>query len=259
MVVGIITLITILFGPGSMDLFFVQNIDKGVKEYVIEKDRQKEILADLKETEKSLKAYNKERKSDISGFQDMNKSRLSTEEDFNLYFLEVQSARESMQNKTIDNRISILNKIEQSEWDSIVASSKSYVDEINEKAQKKADKKKGKSDKKLFDECRTSILENVTAEDKQKEIIIGLDVLTASFIELVINLESISVNDNPEIVRKDASKEELLELAKEVNDIRLLVYQELVVFHMIVKENTNQEEWDKVMKVFNKELAITNH
>ena len=43
MIVGIITILTMLFGPGAVDMFFMPDFDKGVKEYVIEKERKKDV------------------------------------------------------------------------------------------------------------------------------------------------------------------------------------------------------------------------
>ncbi len=40
MIVGTIALLTLLFG-GGLDFFFIDNLEKGVKEYVIEKDGEK--------------------------------------------------------------------------------------------------------------------------------------------------------------------------------------------------------------------------
>ena len=48
MIVGTIALISLLFGSGAFDVFFLPNFEKGVKEYVIGKERQKEITSDLK-------------------------------------------------------------------------------------------------------------------------------------------------------------------------------------------------------------------
>jgi len=39
--------------------------------------------------------------------------------------------------------------------------------------------------------------------------------------------------------------------------MRRLIFDELIDFHMLVKENTTIAEWDKIMKAFNKELSIT--
>ena len=61
MIIGIITALTILFGSGAFEVFFLPNFEKGVKEYVIEKERQKEITSDLKQVKGISKEYYKKR------------------------------------------------------------------------------------------------------------------------------------------------------------------------------------------------------
>lgn len=46
MIVGIVALFTVLFFGGVQEYFFIEKLEKGVKKFVIEKDRSKEILAD---------------------------------------------------------------------------------------------------------------------------------------------------------------------------------------------------------------------
>ncbi len=259
MVVGIITIFSMLFGPGAIDMFFMPDFDKGVKEYVIDKERQKEILVDIKEAQKIIKAYNKLRKSDFKQFQDMNASSNTTESEFMSFFSDVQATRKSTQNELIDIRISMARKIEQSEWDSILVYSTASFNKTLEKAKKKANKKGDKGFIDSFEKTRATVLETVDEIDKQKAIINGFDGLISNVEELLTALNSVNTNGIPDFVKKEASKEDLLGTANKINDARALVYKELVGFHKMLKENTTEEEWGKVIKVFNKEMAITNH
>lgn len=68
MIIGSITLITILFFGGVSEYFLIDKLEKGVKEYVVEKNRQKEILADLKTSKAFIKEFNKKRKSQSKTF-----------------------------------------------------------------------------------------------------------------------------------------------------------------------------------------------
>lgn len=258
MIIGIATLIAMLFGGGSFEVFFLADFEKGVKEYVIEKDRQKEILSDLKESKKIFKDFNKERNSDYKLFKKMNESRLTTETDFSVFFEDIQKRRVLVQNELIDSRITVNDKIHSMEWDSIIAFSKNSVDKSLEKAQKKADKKSDKKTKEAFSNTRKTISERVVDSEKQKNISGGLDGLILTLEELSSNLATITNENLVIITGKDASKSDLLKMAGEMNELRILTYKELVSFHMLVKENTNVEKFEKIMKSFNKELTITN-
>jgi len=59
MIAGTIALLTFLFGGGSFEIFFVDQLENGVKEFVVEKDRQKEILDELKTSKAFIKKFNK--------------------------------------------------------------------------------------------------------------------------------------------------------------------------------------------------------
>jgi hypothetical protein len=78
-----------------------------------------------------------------------------------------------------------------------------------------------------------------------------------TFGELGNEISSINVKSNNVLVRKDATKEELKEMVEEMNVLRNLSFNQLLNFHMLVKENTSETEWDPIMKAFNKELTIS--
>ena len=65
MIVGIIAIFAILFSGGTNEAFFIDKMEKGVKEYVIEKDRKNEILSELKSSKKTIKAFDKNRKKQL--------------------------------------------------------------------------------------------------------------------------------------------------------------------------------------------------
>ena len=63
MLIGLATLITILLFGGGQDYFLVMNLDKGIKKFVVEKERKKEILAEFKIAKKEVKKLSKTRKA----------------------------------------------------------------------------------------------------------------------------------------------------------------------------------------------------
>ena len=83
----------------------------------------------------------------------------------------------------------------------------------------------------------------------------GIDKLISSIEELTSETETINVNESELITHQNATKDELIKLGDELNDMRRLIFDELIGFHMLVKKNTNITEWDKIMKAFNKELS----
>ena len=114
-------------------------------------------------------------------------------------------------------------------------------------------------EKKVFVKTRKAILNNVSELGKQQVLTTGLNNMINTFEELADEAERNYVNENDILIRKDATKDELEQLAGEMNDLRRLIFDQLIEFHLLIKENTNITEWDKIMNAFNKEFSITAH
>ena len=266
MVAGTIYLLMVLFGGGVIEAFFIDNLSKGVKEYVVDQDRQKDIRADLKNTEKAIKNFNKERKAQFKILKIMNASRATSGDEFDGFYNQLHKEHLAFQEKLIDDRLAVSKKIHANEWASIIAFSEASIDKQEEKAQKKADKKKEKElkksennnrgEKEPFFKTRRAITESVPDTEKQQAMISGLDEMIISSRKLDSEIRSINVKENSIIIRQDATKEELKQIAVEMNHLRRFSFDQLIEFHMLIKENTDEPEWDKIMKAFNKDLSI---
>ena len=66
-------------------------------------------------------------------------------------------------------------------------------------------------------------------------------------------------HNNGLLVRQDASTEEMKQVAGKINELRYATFNNLVGFHMVLKENTDAPEWDKIMKEFNNDMSLTVH
>ena len=260
MIIGTIALITLLLGGGGLDFFFIDNLEKGVKEYVIEKDREKEILADLKTSKKLISNFHKEREAKHKTFKKLNFSHETNREDLVGFFNELYKERVAYQKEMVDERLAVNKKIKADEWDSIMVFSKISLDKQIEKEQKKLEKNKEKGKEFApFVKTRKAITENVLDSEKQQALKSGLDKMISSIEGLTIETEAINTNESNLLTRQNATKDELLKLGDELNEMRRHIFDELIDFHILVKENTNRTEWDKIMKTFNKELSITSN
>jgi|GEM_PF-2565094 len=257
MIVGTIALIAMLFG-GGLDYFFIDNLEKGVKEYVIEKERKKEILADLKISKKLMDNYNKERKGRYKAFEKLNISSETSKEDLIVFFNGLYKERVEYQEEMVNERLAVLKIINTDEWVSIMEFSTNSLEKQIEKEQKKLEKNKDKGKGVIpFVKTSKAITKNVLNSEKQQILLAGLGTMINRIEELTIETETMNVNENALLTDQNAAKEELLELGNSLNEIRRLVFDELIDFHILVKENTDMTEWEKVMKEFNKELSIT--
>ena len=251
MIIGALALLSLLFGGGN-EIFLIDNLEKGVKHYIVEKDRQKDILADLKTAKKFVEQYNKGRKTQIKEFKELYKNNATNDEALNTFYDVLHKERLVFQDEIIDYRLVIFNKIEEDEWNNIVDFSETSIDKKIEKAQKKKNKNEV-----AFKKTRKSIISSLSDINKQKVLIEGLDNMINSFEELGLKINSINVKESHVISKKGATKEELKKLFDEMNDLRNLSFDQLLTFRNLIKENSNEVAWNSIIKAFSKELTLS--
>ena len=255
MIISTIALLTLLFGSVS-ETFMVDKLEKGVKQYVVDKERKKEITAELKEVTKYVKAFNKKRKGDLKKFQELNFGRNASRHDFSDFFDELMKERKDFQEKVLSDRVRLSKKIEPEEWELIMKKSDESLDKKAEKQQKKTDKGKISEP---FEKTKATIHKFVTDVERKDKIHESLDQFIDSQNFVVETLADMNSKDSEIINKRKATKEELMNLASALNELRSQSQNDLVDFHMSVKEYSTQAEWDKIMKAFNKEMTISAH
>ena len=254
MIVGLLALLSMLFGGAANEVFFIEKLEKAVKEAIEDKDQRKDILADLKNTTKSVSKFNKSRTKQFKKFQDLNVTRSASEDDLIHYFEALQLERIEFQDKMIDERLKVYSKIDEAEFASILDYSSGVTSKRLEKEKKKAAKAK---DEVPFPKTRKSINKAVLNAEKGKTISDGLDDMLLTIESFAKEVIEVNSKDNNLLTKQNASKNELKQLTGEMNKLRSTTYKQLVDFHLLVKENTNEAEWKKVMTAFNKELNVT--
>jgi len=258
MIIGTLALLTLLFGSGSFELFFVHDFEKGVKEIVIDKDRKKDILSDIKEIKSVVKEYDKLRNSEFEEFKELNTSRTITADEFTEFFTEIRGQRIANQSAIIDFRVVITEKIKPSEWDSILAFSNRSVEEEIAADKKNVEKKKNKSPKKPFEDTRQTLTDVMSDSDKEKNIINGLEELVSSMDVLQKEINRAFEIHQDVIAQKGATNSDFKKLTQNINKVRKEFYDGLTSFHFTLNQNTNDEEWKAIIKMFNKELSLMN-
>ena len=261
MIVGSIALYMMLFGGGMIDTFFVGELEKGIKEYVLDKERKDELSAEVKESKKYIKAFNKQRKAQLKQYKELIGSTESTREELDEFYLNLQTERRLFQSKLIDDRLELSAKLTADQWNSIIALSTSELEERAEKAQakaqKRADKGKQEKTKERFTKTRDTILNKVAGESEQERMEEGLNKLIAVIENLDTQTRAINVQENAIIIRQNASREEMLSIANRMNGIREAGFVALREFQLIARDDCTESEWHEVMKAFNKEQNVS--
>lgn len=258
MLIATITALAILFGGGTFETFFIDDLRKGVKEYVVDDERRDEILDDLKRSEKMIKSFNKERKAQFKEFKELNRSRATGSDELTGFFEKSMTTRGEYQHHLIDERLTVSAKITPDEWSAIIDNSGHATDKRMQKAQKKLDKAEARG-KLPFARTREVITVAVADTDAQQLLQGRLDAMLRSFEKLGSELSAVNVNESALLVDRDISRDQMQQVAEQMNEVRLAVFRHLVDFHMAVKQNTDATEWDQVMKQFNKDISLTVH
>ncbi len=250
MIIATIAALTILFS-GGYEIFFIENVEKGIKEYVIEKDRRSELLALTKEAKSLAKDYNKTRNSKYKDFKTLYTAFSTSEDQLNAFFDDLTQIQGEFQQDFMKKRVEVAAGITDQEWDEIAISSKAA-------RQKKIDKaaKKSKKDKEVFLKTKKAIAE--IEDTAKKEIILTeLEKFTSDMMGLVKSIEAVNVHESELLVKKSSSESELLSLYDEINVLRSKTFESIVSFHSVVKENLDAETGEPLLETFYKDLEIT--
>ena len=247
MIVGLITLFSVLFFGSAADYYFVDNLEKGVKEYVEDKAVRKEILTDLKDVEVLAKSFNKKRKGELKQLKEMNLNYEAKASDFNSFYDHLAEERRDFQSAVIDVRIKVLSKISDIEWEKIIALSNKTV----ENAKRKSAKKKEKDN---FAKLEQSILTNLQEQKTQEKALASFNNLKNTFQNLEGELSQINTMQNTAITNKHLTKQELLKESEDLNKLRTTAFKALQQFHFEIKSVSDEANFVKIMKELNKLL-----
>jgi len=253
MLIALATLISFLFFGGAGEIFYVDKFEKGIKKYVLEKDRKKEILAEVKSAKSVFKDFNKARKNDFKTFSKMYIDRNTSSAQLSSFIDELQSSRNEFQNTIIDQRLLIFAKIKPEEWNQIVETSQTVAEKRIEKYKKKESKAKD-----VFAKTKAKIESDILNAGKKSNLIRGLEDLEKSIKNLEALIVSINPVHNEILADKDAGKEKLIEFTSEENEQRRILLESLIAFRNTAKDNLAEIEWNKIMKTFSKEMQISS-
>ncbi len=244
MIVGILALLNVLFFGGTEEYFFTEKLEKGVKTHIVEKDRSKEILLDLKETKTMIKAFNKERKSQLSEFLSMNLDRNVKRESMDSFFEDRVEERLDLQKKMIKKRLLVVSKIEDDEWMEIINLSDASIEKKRAKAQKKGSKDP-------FEPAMKTIRSTISDQGNQTQAVVVVENFKEKYTKFLNKVNAVNSVERNLLNDKNTTAKEFQVLANDVNQLREMAYQSFIDLHFDLKKITNKSEWAKVMKSIN--------
>ena len=244
-------IISILSGGGSLEVFYIDKIELGVKKYVTDKDRKKELQVFFKEYQKTYKSYNKGMRKDLKVYKKQNLDRavaISWYEDF---FKKRLDETVKVQHDFIEYRINLQNNIYVEEWTQIMEFASSAETKEQEKMEKQARKN---SDKDLMYKLRETANENIVNPTSKTEVLAAWEIFKKDYDATVETYDHINVEDSETLVNKNVAEEEMKGIIVKLDSIRAKMYVAHIGFLKVLKENTSNEEYQAIMKEFNKLL-----
>lgn len=248
MIPALITLIVALFLGGPSEIFYVDDLEKGIKKYVVDKERKKELLSEYKDAKKTFKAFEKARKKDFKEFVKLYKESSTSTEKLTSFFTELESKRNKFQRDLIDTRVSLYNKIEPEEWENILTTSTLASEKRIEKQEKA--KTKGKE---AYGKTLSLINNTISNESKRAAIKNSLQEIISSVQELEKMIVSVNTSDNTILANKNSSREDLLKITNKEAEMRVPVLESLIDFHQTTKQNCSADEFETIIKSLLKE------
>ncbi|QTN37875.1 hypothetical protein HZ996_01550 [Cryomorphaceae bacterium] len=245
MIVGLLTLFSILFFGGSQEYFLVEKLEKGVKEYVIEKDRKKEILSDLDITVKTIKVFNKNREKTLREYHDLNASYSSTKADFDTFLQSLKEERVAFQKDILEQRVMVVAKITPEEWSNIIEYS-------SEKTEKRLEKENKKKEKDAFSKIKQKIDSEISDDEKRNSALQALEQIQLKFNELGDTYASLNALENNLVKDQNTTLEEGEKLGAQLNELRTEMHFAVVSFHFAIKDLSDESTFERIMKTVNK-------
>jgi hypothetical protein len=253
MIAALVTLIISLFFGGPNELFYVDDLDKGIKKHIVDKERKKELLTDYKLAKSSIKAFEKARKKDFKEFVKLYKESSTNTEQLTSFLTELESKRNKFQSDLIDTRVSLYKKIEPQEWENILATST----RASEKRIEKLEKSKAKG-KEAYGKTFSAINSTISDESKRAAINNSLKEIISSVQELENMIISVNTSDNTILADKNSSREDLLKITNKEAELRVPIIESLIDFHQTTKQNCSADEFETIMKSFLKEGSMSS-
>lgn len=238
-----------LFGIGGTDVFFMDKLEEGVKKYVVDKDRKKECQAILKEHSANVNEFLKQYKKRVKYVEDQNLDKATTDDWYRDYFKAAMEERKVLHERSIESRLKLQEKINEDEWANIVEMSEDATRKLEEKEQKKAMKKGGES---FYEKLSELITEKIPDNERRSNVLSGLSDLHDDWQALADNIDNIDAINSDLLKNKEATKDQMIESVKDLDQDRIDLYESYIRFFRILKDNTNDTEYPSIVKEINK-------
>lgn len=248
LVAGMTLLLTMLFGGGNISAFIVEDLPKEIKANIEDKERQKEILVNVKDYDKEFKKSQKELNRVKKDLKKLNLDRVGSKEEIEGKLGEAAAIWKSLLESGIEHRTEVTNMLEEEEWQEIIANSMEEFDKKEIKSQEKA----YNGFEKKWATLSSTVLKEIPDEDRRLKIEKEFDGFKGLMKQYVDANMKRTVRENQVYADRSASEAELTAALSDIENVRLSLFDSFVNLHFELVELTTDEEWTKISKAVNK-------
>ena len=118
MLIATITALMLIFGGGNLE-FYLTNLKKPVKEYVVDKERRDAILEAGKELEQELKVLSKDIEEHFEGLIEVHAEYESTTADYLAAGDRLKADQNTLAGLVLDTRDAMKENMTRAEWEAV--------------------------------------------------------------------------------------------------------------------------------------------
>lgn len=248
MIVGTLTLLSILFFGNSTEqgkFFQMHNIDKLIKEHVIEPSRQKKALLVSKEYSKTIEGIRKLEKKQRKKLEKLAVYKTTPENQVSELLIEISNLEDSARGKWIDIRLKAKDVFTEAEFQKII---KNEI-EAKEMTTARLSHQANARDK-GFKDLKAGFEANINDTYRKTHIIDALSTFEKKIDTLHPQRTDINFTYNDLLKNYHANREDLNKFIGKVSDYNKAVFKAYGQFHLVVINNTTDDEWKTINKEF---------
>lgn len=249
MLIALATFISIVLLGGNMnEVFYVDDIDKLAKEYVIDTDRKDQVNGILSAAKKENKAFVSNRKAELKKFKSNLADTNVSDEALTLLVDSLQTEVIAYNESLVQYRIKVMEQITDEEWGNIIEAS-------NEKTVKRLGKIKP-NDKEAFRKTRGFIETGIEDPEVKKSLHDLLNELIVKTMEANEVVMKLNVMESEVLINRNSTKDELMDVLEQMTQLRSNMFRSVIIFRKSVLETCSKKEANGLMKAFNSELVL---
>lgn len=227
---------------GSANMYTTEDFERSIKKMIKNKDRESEVLAEIKSIQRSQASMETELSDKVLLFQSHYNNENVTEEVMTDFFQDIKMLyTEYYQNGTKD-RLNVASVLTAGEWSQIVDKYKKEHGNIlnaRERRFKLLDKEMGK--------IREAIKESVPDDDNLKKAMALMDNNQAAFNRFYKASNAVNFIDS-EILRSQTSTQEELDLVySNWNDERAILYSTVIKESVGLYKLYSDAQWQEII------------